>query len=323
MTSEIAKSASVRISNDELSFQVYQDIYNSITGRSERVSKFFLEPHVLKIGDVRNLNYMLEQMLEQYQHSDLACRFAVSYVDGTTETFSGMERFVLQAPAAQQVVHDIDITYSFFLVLPQTQEPKSYQLTVSLRSEVAAIERLEQTKATFAEKQMYFSLSQATSKLEIEYVDLAVARNIEQTLGGWYNALPKRNVTLANLYRRGAKLLLVMLRPMLYLGVTAAFLYWTDFVDLISESNSRIVMFFVCSLFLVAPLSIQVEKLISNWKNLVGCHSFISFSEADERLEVKHSKKVGFAIIKSLGSCAASVILSLIATYLAISFGIN
>lgn len=317
------KSVSVRVDSGEVSFQVYQDIYNSITGRSERLSKFFLDPHVLKMNDVAQLRHAISQTLEQYSHSELSCRVAVSYGDGKTETFSGIDRFVLQAPAAQQAVHDIDIVYSFFLVLPKTQEPKSYKLVVSLRSEIAAIERMDHTKATFAERQMYFNLSRATSKVEIEYVDLAVARNLEATVETWYSALHKRNVTLLKGGRLVAKAVSILLRPLIYVSVTFAFLFFAELQAVDQTNLFFYLMVFICSLFVVAPLSAQIEKFISNWINLVGCHSMILFSDADKRLEEKHTKKVGLALFKSIGSGCGSVLLSLAAAYLAVQAGIN
>lgn len=45
------------------SFQEFQDIYNEITGKKERISKAFKNDHITTLGDVDQLNYRITQTL--------------------------------------------------------------------------------------------------------------------------------------------------------------------------------------------------------------------------------------------------------------------
>lgn len=139
--------------------------------------------------DIERLHKDFEIQLEQYDCTVTNCHVSVKYCNGKSEGFSGFNRFKLNGVNKSSPTENIDIKYDFLVLLPKTNEAKPYKLIVGIRSTLGVVQRLYESRASKAETNFFFQLERATARLEIHYVDLAVARSLEALVEDWYKSL--------------------------------------------------------------------------------------------------------------------------------------
>jgi hypothetical protein len=179
------------VSSQEVSFQVYQDVYNRITGRSEKIRRFLFDKHVVTLEHFLNLNSIVEQSVEQYTCHNSSVTISVSYIDGSSERWSSFEKFKMQAPTKSVCAESVEIEYDLLLTLPNLKDPRPYKLILGLRSETAFQEKMDKDGVSDFARRMTEDMKMATARLSISYVDLVVARSFEACIVSWYNALPR------------------------------------------------------------------------------------------------------------------------------------
>lgn len=179
----------------ELSFQQYQDVYNRLTGRSEKIRKIFFEKHLVTLEHLVNLNDVIEQGVEQYTCHSASVTISVFYVDGTSERWSSFEKLRLQAPNKSVCAESVEIEYDLLLTLPKLTDPRPYKLIFGCRSELGFQKKLDMDQASKFERRMARDMRMGTARLSISYVDLVVARSFEAFITNWFSALPKSEET--------------------------------------------------------------------------------------------------------------------------------
>ena len=174
-----------------LSLQVFQDVYNQITGKRESINRLFFEPHHIRIPNLEALHYEMKRATEQWIDAESSCTVSVRFVDGSRCTHSGFNRFRIDCPNSNHATEDLEIEYDFLVLLPKTSEAKPYKVTLHLRSTLGVMSRLTERGVSETERAMFYEFSSGTARLDISYVDLAVARNLEATVENWYKSLPQ------------------------------------------------------------------------------------------------------------------------------------
>ncbi len=83
----------------KISFQLAQDFYNEITGRSENIKEYSSSPFILNLGHIEQLYHRIEQSTEQYNICSFNEQYTVSYVDDSSERYSSLARETLNKSA--------------------------------------------------------------------------------------------------------------------------------------------------------------------------------------------------------------------------------
>lgn len=316
-------SSVITAAGNELSVQVVQDIYNTLTGKTEILSRIIYRPYVVKSGDIDLLCARIDQIVEQYNTSGISCSFTVSYSDGKVERFSGAERFKTQASSHGRAIETVDITYDFLVVLPKTREPKAYSVVIGVRSTVGVLERLHSRQASDFEWRMFSDLDTATGRISIEYVDYAVAKTLESHLVDWFESLP------VSRGERSYKILSILVRPLgvicrvLPLALFGYFFAYRDFLkvgDLGSLFKGGVI--FGAGIMIVNVISMYFVAWARERKVIFRPNSFICLGPSDERAlnTLKQTKVVGF--FKSAGGYAVAITSGVVGAYIAKKLGI-
>jgi hypothetical protein len=77
------------------------------------------------------------------------------------------------------------------LQLPKVDEAKPYRIELGFRSEVGVVSGFKKNNVSDAEVRLFHSITSAKARMDISYVDLAVARSFEATISSWYDGLEK------------------------------------------------------------------------------------------------------------------------------------
>lgn len=172
----------------EVSMQVLQQVYKDITDRSETLSKDYDINHKATFADLEQLNYRIDQILEQYNVMEKNCFLTFFHIDESRENFSSFDRARAYEAASTSPIENIRIEYTFLIVLPIAKKPQQYKITVDVHSRAGLLEKLKKeggVSATFVEV-----LLQKTGYLSIEYIDYAVARNMMHSIDQWFHSIP-------------------------------------------------------------------------------------------------------------------------------------
>lgn len=306
----------VEIAGNEVSFQVVQDIYNDITGKSETSQVARFENHVVGISDIEQLNHRITQAIEQYDCHAFNMSISVYYADGHSERFSGIERFQQLSVAINIPSTAIDIEYNFLLKLPKTKEAKPYKLYVGLLSSLGTMYELKSRNASPVEKSIALSKLRPTAKFNMEYIDLAVSQAINSMVLEWYRGVRKEKEWHPRLK-------------------SFFFEHWAYIVRCLAMASSAaltIFMFkgyvtgleplFFCTI--VGVVTIQAANLISlpistlsrEWLEELGPHSKLNFSNSDSDLISSQRRKPIVMILKFGFSAATAVAIGIATTFI-------
>lgn len=306
------------------SLQVYQDVYNSLTRKTETLVRFFFEKHIVSINDLQNLHSFLEQAVEQYQVNASSCSVVVRYADGKSERFSSFGRFTTLGLQRTIPCVDIEIEYNFLILLPKSQEAKPYKVEVGLRSGVGIIESFKITNATETEQAMYFDLHSGTARLDISYVDLAVARALQATIEDWYKSLRKQGQNrvwsilrkYSNFLIAGARVLCIWITLVLFLKFSEdSFFGSSNLFEALISLSAAVISVYILSQPLLGLLRKTLDRSVTS--------SIVILGPADQDLFDRQAATLGRAAIKMVASGLASIVLGVLSAWLAVKLGIK
>jgi hypothetical protein len=266
----------------EVSFKLYQDVYNSITGKTEKLVRNYYGKFHVKLDDFDQLHNIIAQTIEQYDCRSSILNIVAQYSDGRSERFSGIERFRLQGVNRNACVENIDFQYDFLFILPGTSEPKKYRLEVFLISSVGIEDRLFRTEANDYEKFMNNSFSQNTGRIDISYIDLAVARNLEGQVDEWFRALPQTSYGwLSKLAQKLPRFLpfIVKFFGFLAFGISAKFLLLPMITDLKSMFTAVVIV--IAAGFVMSYFTSVIYSPVRKRFDMIKPRSLIELSKCD------------------------------------------
>ena len=311
-------------SGQEVSFQLYQDVYNSVTGRKEKINRPYFDSHHMRLGDLKSLHSHMAQALEQYVCEKSTCSIVVRYSDSRVETFSGFERFELQVGSRNACVENIEIIYEFLLILPKTKEPKTYRVSFGAISQYGLLDRMDITSASDFERRMLDDLTRMTASVSIEYIDVAVARNIEAQIDEWYQGVEKfEDGFWGRQSRRLSNYADNFVKFSGYLTLLVA--SWYLIVPAIQENNASLFLslaMFSVGVSLVTMLGFELGNWSSKFLKGIGVKSFIELSDYDRRTRLRVANTTAKAFSMFLLANFGAIAVSLIATILAHFIGL-
>jgi hypothetical protein len=179
----------VRFGNSDVSFKQLQDIYSTVTGKTEKITKRITTPFRLKFEDLLNLHEQISQCSKQFSIRLSSCSVAVFHINGNKEIFSSIDRFKLYNRGNNVAVENVEITYTFLITLPELEKPQPYTLKIFLNSRIGLVEKSKEDTAMPDILSAF--ISGFSGQFSIEYVDYTVARTYLALFNEWVDALEK------------------------------------------------------------------------------------------------------------------------------------
>jgi hypothetical protein len=306
----------------QISFQVYQDVYNTLTGKSEKLSRNFFDRHKIKLSDIENLFHLFEQAFEQFDVQASNCTFTVSYANGKTDRYSSLEKFRLQAPAKPACTEDIEIEYDVLLKLPKLDQPKSYKIIVFVRSDIGVEERFRLSNVSEFEKIMFRDIAASTARYEIQYIDVAVARTIESAIEDWYANLPR--ATTSAIERFAFFLSPGALLTTRLLGVATLAYLCVRFITEKAVDFQNLFFLGVLAAFAFSAVNLVSYSLgvrATNFLKEIKPRSTICLTAADTSATESHAQNGGLKLAKSLSYQFSVVSVGLLVNFISYLLG--
>lgn len=168
------------------SFKIAQALYNTVTGKTEKLSKRFSENYKIGMNDVFQLHAKFEQMCAQWNVIEKNENITIHHVNDNKETFSSIERFKVYDQSQTSPVESIVYEFNVLIQLNNTPKPQPYTITVRLGSKVAMHQKV---KEEMSNRILFRLFRGGAINVDIEYIDYVVARNMISTLDSWVSSI--------------------------------------------------------------------------------------------------------------------------------------
>lgn len=260
---------------------------------------------------------MVEQSLEQYTCHSTNVTYNLSFADGKTERFSGVDRLKLHGPGKSVCVEQVEVEYDFLLTLPQSAQPRPYKVILGLRSEIALLERGENGKLGSFEKEIMMDANVGTGRLAITYVDLAVARSLEATFVDWYGSLQSEAASVWHKAANAFKPFSINFTRLTSIVMTSAVLmsvWQDDFEDLAQLFKAGVIS--GAALIGASLIGLAMGQYVKSQVSDFGPKAYIEISRADEKARNKILRSSKRTILKAFLVNIGIVCTGLLVNYL-------
>lgn len=310
-----------------VSMQVYQAIYNDITGKTENITDTYKMYYSVTSNDLINLEKHIGQFCEQYHVKSSSVSLTIFHVKDSKERFSSFERLNTYNVACLSPVERIHIEVNFLIILPKVETPQSYKIKLTLTSGVALVDKHQDDfPSGFPKSILMRAVQKETAEVEIEYVDYIVARSISDLFRTWLEALPETKPnnkiewwqSRSHFVRQafGVSFLLITA----YFSIAFTGKYFTQTTENMTGLATYLITIFailVVSRFLGNLIGLRVESAIDNLSS--DLYSSINLNAGDKKLASKYVKKrknSTTTMIKEIAiAFSIGVVSSLVAAY--------
>jgi len=305
-----------------ISLQVLQSIYHELTGRTEQVTKSYEEPLKIVQCDLEQLNARIQQALEQYNVKAETSEFIVFYQNDTNDRFSSFERFKSFNAGCSSAVESVLFKYNFMLLLPKTNQPQGYTLTIRIVSQVVLEKKMR--RHLFELPKIIRLMGGRTAVVTIDYIDYMVARNLLDIVDGWFQTLSKSRVssTIDFIRKRSSYIPLISRYTV---GAFVVFLIYQA-IPILLPTTSTLTQFAYFSLIafsglftaykLAGHLGSAAEDAIDRWNPI----SYVQLTAGDkkqiEEIETDNKKTIFLALLNLMGSFIVAVSARIVANIL-------
>lgn len=307
-----------------VSIQTLQGIYHELTGKTEDVSKSYNQHFQISLEDLQQLNHRIIQCYEQYHIKAENCSVKVFFLNDTQERFSSFERFSAFNAGTTSTVESVLINYNFLIILPKSEKPQSYTVSVRIASRMA-VEKQMRENMPFHLPKILRLMGNRTATVNIKYIDYAVARSLMTAVDQWFEGLPEAHSSwLQKQITRKSHLLPVIAKYLAGIGVAyLIFLHSAEFVPADASLHQLAVFSLLsfCGLFAsyraAYHLGSSAENHVDSWTPL----SYLSLTAGDRNLIQKSSRSnkrsaffacLNFAVAVSVSLIANLIVLAIV-----------
>lgn len=305
-----------------VSLQVLQGIYHELTGKTEQVSKSYNQPFKILHSDLEQLHCRIRQALEQYNVKAETHQFNIFYQNDTQDRFSSFEKFRGFNAGSSSAVESVLFTYNFMVILPKTNHPQGYTLTVRIASPISIEKKIR--REMFQLPKIIRLMGGRTAVVTVEYVDYMVARNLLDIVDGWFQTLStSQGSPVFDFIRRRSDYIPILLRYSV--GAFAVFLVF-EAIPVLLNAESKLPQFAYFSLAaftglfatykLAGHFGSAVEDAIDRWSPISYVHLTAGDKKQIEEAESANKKTILLAIANLAGSLVVGVAVRVIANWL-------
>tara|TARA_B110001469_G_C9571435_1_gene283345 strand:- start:99 stop:1088 length:990 start_codon:yes stop_codon:yes gene_type:complete len=167
-------------------FKIAQAIYNSVTGKTEKLSRSFGKNYIITADDIKQLHMKCEQACSQWEILQKNSSITVHHLDDNKEIFSSTERFSVYDASRTSATESIVYESNILIRLPNVEKPQPYKITVRLLSKVSLMKRMESQMAPPPFLRFFTAGNIVT---EVDFVDYVVARNMQSVIESWVDEI--------------------------------------------------------------------------------------------------------------------------------------
>lgn len=183
---ELVVSQDGEVASLPASMQIYQAIYNEITGKTEVITDSYKNYLILELSDLLQLKHLLDQFLEQYQVSAYNVAITIFHAKATKERFSSFDRLHTYNVTNSSPIERINIELNILITPPKLSKPQNYKVSINLVSGATVIAKTRPDLPLEIPGMLLMrAVQNKAAEVEIEYIDYIIARSFSELLRGW------------------------------------------------------------------------------------------------------------------------------------------
>ncbi len=311
--------------NSQVSMQVLQDIYNDITGKSERLTQTITDSYMVGIEDLVQLNSKIRQMYEQYHIVSENCSVTIYHSNDSKERFSSFSRFSLYDGSSLNPVENISIEYDFLIILPKLEKPQPYKIELNINSRVGLAQR-NKRRPNFGGGFFHFIPSQ-NAVYEIDYVDYTVARNFQTAIDQWFSALESSKISSVMIFFKKVS----EYYPLIFKNLTALFIAFSLYMSaeawfkVNGEGGASLFalgLLSFSSIYIGSNIAMKLGSLTQRWIDMYNSLSYVKLNRGDEVAIREFRSDERVKLVKVSASVVLAVGLNLVSSWVAKFLGL-
>ncbi|NTG48457.1 hypothetical protein G6M04_13780 [Agrobacterium rhizogenes] len=306
----------------EVSMQLLQDVYAKVTGKKEKVSKTISTNHITSFEDLENLHAKMRQICDQYNVVQRNESVIIYHCDDSKEQFSSFVRFKAYNKSSTSPVENIHLEYNFLIMLPQTQEPQSYKISIDVHSRAALFKKAATQNRMNA--LIFRIVASQSGQISISYVDYNVSLNFMIAIDQWFQGL-KQNpeakvVSYLKKYSHNFSFFLRYFSVSMFLAVNYYNLSKIMQVNVSDILRSSIFIFGVA--YVLGGLAARLGKWVEESIDSIFPISYVQLNRGDEKIAREITTDNRSGIIKASVGILIAVAINVFSSYLAAKIGL-
>lgn len=188
----MAQDTAQLIIKDENAYKVAQALYNSVTGKTESLSRSYSDNYEVNNESIIQLYNKMVQTYAQWEVISRNEDITIFHVNNNKQVFSSIERFQAYDKSNVFPVENIVINFNALLGLSNIEKPQPYKITINIASKIAAKYK---ANSDYSTNLLYRLFKGQIITVKIEHIDSIVAKNLLLTVDSWVSEieLKKKN----------------------------------------------------------------------------------------------------------------------------------
>lgn len=170
--------------NKNITWQSIQEFYHEIVGEKENIKKRFTEPYQFEMNDIEHLHNTIEQVAKTYQLKTSNYKISHLSTDGNNLSLPSFDQFKLFSQSNTNATKAITLEYNFLIEHSETKKNHNYKIIINIISGIAIFSEVQEE----VPKLFWSSILYDTGRVQIEFVDYAIAQNFMSTISSWFHS---------------------------------------------------------------------------------------------------------------------------------------
>ncbi|MEJ1170475.1 hypothetical protein [Variovorax sp. CCNWLW235] len=297
----------------------YKDIYNQITGKTEKIKKRYNDNILVDLSELEQLHHKIMQLCGI--HSVIANTESISvfHEKERTEQFTSFDQFRSYNANAPSPTVNVLLKYNFSIIPNGRQRPQEYTVSIRLTSRLGAMKQLEDDDGPgFLFSGFHRYVLAHTAEVTVEYVDYVIARGFLEAFDEWIKGCKctQKSKLLRHLRQRSYLVpefvqlgIAAVLTWYAFQGVPASFSaasgpeLWAKFFTLYLGSGYILIV-------LAGKSGSLIERAIDTYPEL----SYLKLNRGDEKIIEESKKQRPMALLRLFSGIVSAILVAIVSS---------
>ncbi|WP_433977492.1 hypothetical protein [Erwinia sp. E_sp_B01_9] len=285
------------------SLQIYQQMYQHITGRSENMKQICSDNLLIDMQEIKQLHFKINQLRNIHNIIAQNETVTVFHAKERKEQFTSFEKFEIYNSSTTSPTLNVILKYNFAILPTGRVTPNQYTVTLKINSRIAWQKQMEEDAPPFMRGRFISFMLADAAEIDVEYADYVVARTFIEAFKEWTEGCSRasNSFNLMNKLQFISHYIPSFFKFIFSLSIVLLAMNSVELFVNESASPEKIakfsIIFFSCFFIFSSVarfLGSNIEGVIDRYVPL----SYLKLNKGDERLIEEYVKKKREIIVK-------------------------
>ena len=312
----VERIVEIGVSENPISFKLYQDVYHQITGKTEQITKKYSQNLLVEFADIEQLHMKIMQLREV--HNIIACNELITiFHDGERkEEFTSFEKFRTYNSSSVSPTTTLAFRYNFSIVPSGLNKAREYVIKIRVVSRVALAEQMEGEVPPFMRGRVLGMITANTAEIKIEYSDYVVARGFLESFDEWVKGCKRTEVpAFVSIMQKRSHLLktlipIFLVALLIYFALASISTFFGK--DSTPETHAKFIVMYSGFAYFVIVLGGVFGRFMENAIDSYPILSYVKINKGDEALIERFSNSGKIIVFKFIFGVLLTVALGVV-----------